>query len=88
MKVDVFPAMYDCVKLAVDELSNITAQQIAPHIAVAGSTGGSLADSLSDLLPRSQARIEVESMDTTKAEVDQLKHELAEVRALIDQKSK
>jgi hypothetical protein len=75
LEVDVFPAMYDCARLAMEALSNVTSQMVAPHVAVVGSTGGSLADSLRDLLPRSQARIEVESYDTAPQEIQRLKRE-------------
>ncbi len=88
MAVEVFPAMYDYARLAMEALSNVTAQLVAPHVAVAESTGGSLADSLRDMLPRSQARIEMDSHDTTKAEIERLKCKLAEAKALVEPKSK
>jgi hypothetical protein len=88
MEVDMYPAMYDCAKTAMDALSLVTSQLVAPHVAVAGSTGGSLANTLQNLLPRSQARIEVQSYDAISQENDRLKRELAEAKALVERKSK
>jgi hypothetical protein len=87
-EVDMYLLMYDCIRKAVDSISRITTHLVAPHVAEAGSTGGSLEDTIRHLTPRSQARIEVESYNSISQDNERLKRELAEAKALIEQKSK
>jgi len=86
--VDMYPLMYDCARKAVDTISRVTTQVVAPHVAEAGTTARSLEDIVRHLTPRSEAKIEVESHDTISQENERLKHELAEAKKLIEQKSK
>jgi hypothetical protein len=86
--VDMYPLMYDCARKAVDTISRVTTQLVAPHVAEAGSTARSLEDIVRHLTPRSEAKIEVESYDSISQENDRLKQELAEAKKLIEQKSR
>jgi hypothetical protein len=60
-EVDMYPLVYDCVRKAVDSISRVTTHLVAPHVAEAESTRGSLEDTIRHLTPRSAAKIEVES---------------------------